>query len=85
LLLQQGVLHASGAETCFRHAIDIARQQHAKSWELRVATSLARLWQSQGKCDAARELLAPVYHWFTEGFDTVDLQEARVVLEALRT
>jgi predicted ATPase len=85
LLLQQDVLETSAVETCFRHAIDIAHQQHAKSWELRAATSLAQLWQSQGKRDAARELLAPVYRWFTEGFDTADLQEARVVLEALGT
>jgi predicted ATPase len=81
LLLQQDVLDASGAETCFQHAMGIARQQHAKSWELRAATSLARLWQSQGKCEEARKLLAPVYNWFTEGFDTVDLQEAKAVLE----
>jgi predicted ATPase len=81
LLLQQGVLHASGAETCFHHAMGITRQQHAKSWELRAATSLARLWQSQRKCEEARKLLAPVYNWFTEGFGTVDLQEAKAVLE----
>ena len=85
LLLQQGSPHASGAERCFQHAVHIARQQHAKSWELRAAISLARLWQSQGKRDAARALLAPVYYWFTEGFDTADLQEARAVLEALGT
>ena len=84
LLLQQGVLDASGAETCFQHAIDIARQQHAKSWELRAATSLARLWQDQGKRAEARKLLAPVYNWFTEGFDTADLQEAKAVLEELK-
>jgi predicted ATPase len=84
LLLQQGVLNASEVETCFQHAMDIARQQHAKSWELRAATSLTRLWQSQGKRDEARTLLAPVYHWFTEGFDTADLGEAKALLEELR-
>ncbi|HEY7490775.1 MAG TPA: hypothetical protein VIH59_06665, partial [Candidatus Tectomicrobia bacterium] len=74
LLLQQGVLDTSGAETCFQHAIDIARQQHAKSWELRAATSLARLWQSQGKRHEARALLAPIYGWFTEAAATLALQ-----------
>jgi predicted ATPase len=83
LLLQQGVLDTSGAETCFQHAIDIARQQHAKSWELRAATSLARLWRDQGKRAEARALLAPIYGWFTEGFDTADLQEAKALLDAL--
>jgi predicted ATPase len=70
-------------ETCFRQSLAIARRQQAKSWELRAAVSLARLWQQQGKRDAARELLAPVYGWFTEGFDTADLQEAQVLLEEL--
>jgi len=60
-----------------------ARQQQAKSWELRAATSLARLWQQQGKYSEARELLAPVYGWFSEGFDTADLSDARALLEAL--
>jgi predicted ATPase len=71
------------AEACFQRALDIARQQQAKSWELRAATSLARLWQQQGKRNDARQLLAEVYNWFTEGFDTADLQEARALLEAL--
>ena len=71
------------AETCFHQALDIARHQQAKSWELRAAMSLARLWQQQGKRAEARELLAPIYGWFTEGFDTADLQEARVLLEEL--
>jgi predicted ATPase len=75
--------HDTEAETCFRQALDVARQQQAKSWELRAAMSLSRLWQRQGKCDAARQLLAEVYGWFTEGFDTVDLQEAKALLEAL--
>ncbi len=64
------------AEAHFERALGIARQQHAKSWELRAATSMARLWRDQDKADEARDLLAPVYNWFTEGFDTVDLKEA---------
>jgi predicted ATPase/class 3 adenylate cyclase len=71
------------AEECFQRAIAITRQQQAKSLELRAATSLARLWQQQGKRAAAYELLAPIYGWFTEGFDTADLQEARALLDAL--
>ena len=82
-LLQQGALEASEAERCFQHAMDIAHQQHASSLELRVVTSLARLWQQQGKRTAASALLAPVYGWFTEGLDTADLQEARALLDAL--
>jgi predicted ATPase len=74
---------AVSAEACFHQALAVARRQQAKAWELRAAMSLARLWQHQGKRDAARELLAPVYGWFTEGFDTADLQEAKVLLEAL--
>jgi predicted ATPase len=69
--------------SCFHQAIRIAHSQHAKSWELRAATSLARLWQQQGKRTEACELLAPIYDWFTEGFDTADLQEAKVLLEEL--
>jgi predicted ATPase len=83
LLLSMSADHHSEAETCFRQALDIARGQQAKWWELRAAVSLARLWQQQGKRQDARELLAPVYNWFTEGFDTVDLQEAKTLLEAL--
>jgi predicted ATPase len=71
------------AAACFQQALALARQRQFRTWELRAATSLARLWQSQGKCTAARALLAPVYGWFTEGFDTVDLQEARRLLEDL--
>jgi predicted ATPase len=69
------------AETHFQRALAIARQQQAKSWELRAAMSLAGLWRSQGKVQQARELLAPVYGWFTEGFDTRDLKEAKALLE----
>jgi predicted ATPase len=71
------------AEVCFRQALEIARDQQAKSLELRAAMSLARLWQQQGKRAAARELLAPLYGWFTEGFDTADLQDAKALLEEL--
>ena len=71
------------AEACFRRALDVARRQQAKSLELRAAMSLARLWQQQGKQAEARALLAPVYGWFTEGFDTADLQEAKTLLEEL--
>ncbi len=70
-------------EDCFQEALDIARRQQAKSLELRAATSLARLWQSQDKRQDAYDLLAPVYGWFTEGFDTADLQEAKALLGEL--
>jgi adenylate cyclase len=82
-LLQQTSRNAAQAEACFQQALAIARLQQAKSWELRAATSLARLWQQQGKHTEARTLLAPIYGWFTEGFDTADLQEAKVLLETL--
>jgi len=71
------------AQTYFERALSVARQQQAKSWELRAAMSLARLWRSQGKVQQARDLLAPVYWWFTEGFDTRDLKEAKALLEEL--
>ena len=83
LLLQQPMTPQVEAETWFQRALDTARRQEAKSLELRAATSLARLWQQQGKRAEARALLAPIYDWFTEGFDTADLQEARALLEAL--
>ena len=83
LLLRQSVPDASQAAACFQQALDVARRQEAKSLELRAAMSLSRLWQAQGKRAAARELLAPIYGWFTEGFDTADLQEARALLDAL--
>jgi predicted ATPase len=82
-LLRQAVPDTAHAETCFQQALAMARRQQAKSWELRAALSLSRLWQRQGKWAAAYDLLAPVYGWFTEGFDTADLQEAKSLLEAL--
>jgi predicted ATPase len=83
LLLQQAVPEPAQAEACFQHALTIARRQQAKSWELRAAMSLSRLWQRQGKRREARGLLAPIYGWFTEGFDTPDLREAKALLETL--
>ena len=83
LLLQQGTPAVRQAEQCFQQALHLARTQQAKSWELRAATSLARLWQQQGKQAEARAQLAPLYSWFTEGFDTADLQEAQALLEEL--
>ena len=83
LLLRQARPDASQAAACFQQALAVARRQQAKSWELRAALSLSRLWQRQGKRTEARELLAPIYGWFTEGFDTADLQEARALLTAL--
>ena len=71
------------AEACFRQALAVARRQQAKSLELRAAMSLSRLWQQQGKRAEAHDLLAPIYGWFTEGFDTADLQEARALLAEL--
>ena len=71
------------AEALFKRALEIARSQEAKSFELRAATSLARLWQKQGNQDEARALLAPIYDWFTEGFDTQDLKDAKTLLDEL--
>ena len=71
------------AEDYFERALAVAREQQAKSWELRAAISMARLWRDQGRRDAARALLAPVYGWFTEGFDTPDLKDAKALLEEL--
>jgi predicted ATPase len=84
----RGVLLASlreevGAQTSFRQAIDVAQNQNAKFWELRAALDLARLWRDQGKRTEARDLLAPVYNWFTEGFDTPVLQDAKALLDQL--
>ena len=79
-------IHDDGAaEASFREAINVAQHQSAKTWELRAAMSLARLWRDQGKRDEARDLLAPVYGWFTEGFDTRDLKDAKALLEELAT
>jgi predicted ATPase len=75
--------NSAKAEVYFDRALAVARQQQAKSWELRAAMSMARLWRHQGKPQQARELLAPVYNWFTEGFDTRDLKEAKTLLEQL--
>jgi predicted ATPase len=83
LLLQQSADNHTEAETCFHHALEIARTQQAKCFELRTATSLARLWKSQGKRQEAHDLLAPVYNWFTEGFDTADLKDAKALLDEL--
>ena len=83
LLLRQAIPDTPQAETCFQQALAVARRQQAKSYELRTALSLGLLWQQQGKRTAARQLLAEIYSWFTEGFDTPDLQEARAWLDAL--
>jgi class 3 adenylate cyclase/predicted ATPase len=83
ILLDQDEGQADEAEALLREAIEIAQRQEAKSWELRAATSLARLWQRQGKRAEARDLLQPVYDWFTEGFDTQDLKDAKALLEEL--
>jgi predicted ATPase len=83
IALQSPERDTSKAEDYFERALAVARQQQAKSWELRASMSLARLWRDQGKPRQARELLAPVYGWFTEGFDTRDLKEAKVLLEEL--
>src|SRR5262249_7025432 len=81
LLLRQG--HAEAAEELYRKALSIAVEQEAKMWELRAAVSLAGLQRAQGRRSEARELLAPIYGWFTEGFDTPDLKEAKTLLEEL--
>jgi predicted ATPase len=83
LLLRRNPTAPDRAEVSYRRAIERARSQEAKSWELRASTSLARLWRDQGRCIEARKLLAPVYGWFTEGFDTADLKEAKALLDEL--
>ena len=90
LMRLRGELHRNGpvgdraaAEQSFREALAVAQGQQAKSLELRAATSMARLWREQGKRDEARNLLAPVYGWFTEGFDTLDLKQAKALLDQL--
>ncbi len=83
LRLQQAAPDVGQAETCFHQALDLSCGQHAKSLELRAATSLARLWRHQGKCQEAYDILAPVYGWFTEGLDTPDLIDAKTLLHEL--
>jgi predicted ATPase len=83
IVLKSSPSDATKAESCFELALSVARAQQAKSWELRAAMSIARLWRDQSKPQQARELLAPVYGWFTEGFDTRDLKEAKMLLDAL--
>ena len=83
LLIEQAQKNEPEGEAAFQQALVITRQQEAKSWELRAATSLARLWHSQGKTAEARDLLAPIYGWFTEGFDTADLKDAKALLSEL--
>ena len=83
MLMRQGATQQ--AETCLREAIAWAREQQAKSWELRASTTLAEVLLSQGQRDAARELLVPIYNWFTEGFETGDLRAARRLLDSVST
>jgi predicted ATPase len=83
LLLSLTADNAAAAEACYERAINVAQGQGARSLELRSATSLARLWHAQGRVETARELLAPIYAWFTEGFDTPDLKDARALLDEL--
>jgi predicted ATPase len=82
-VLAISAIHTQSAEGWLQRALDVARRQETKSLELRAAMSLSRLWQQQGKRAGAQALLAPIYGWFTEGFDTADLQEARALLDAL--
>jgi predicted ATPase len=82
-LIAYGRGQDSDAEACFRRAFELAQQQSARMWELRAATSLARLWRDRGKHVEARDLLAPVHAWFTEGFETPDLREAKALLGEL--
>ncbi len=84
IALMQPEPDAAKAEAYFERSLKVAREQQAKSWELRAAMSMSRLWRDQGKRDEARDLLAPVYGWFTEGFDTLDLKEAKALLDELR-
>jgi predicted ATPase len=83
LLLSGPAVDVSAAESCFRTAIEVARGQEARLWELRAATALARLWEAQSERRRAHDLLAPIHGWFTEGFGTPELQEARTLLDAL--
>ncbi len=83
ILLAQSRDNRAAAEACYRQAIEVAKSQEARLLELRAATSLAGLWREDGKGDLARDLLAPVHGWFTEGFDTADLKEAKALLDEL--
>jgi predicted ATPase len=83
LTLMSPEADAAKAEAHFERALAVAREQQAKSWELRAAIRMARLWRDQGKRYEARDLLAPVYGWYTEGFDTLDLKQAKALLDAL--
>jgi predicted ATPase len=83
LALKQSVPESALAERCFEQALSIARRQHEKSWELRAATSLGRLWQRRNKRDDARRLLRPLYDWFSEGFETADLHDANALLNEI--
>jgi predicted ATPase len=85
LLLRQDYSDTAEAQRCFWRAIEVARKQSAKSFELRATTSLARLLASQGRRDEARTMLAEIYNWFTEGFDTADLKDAKALLDELGT
>ena len=83
IALMSPTADAAKPEAYFERALEVARQQRARSWELRAAMSMAQLWRDQGKRDEARELLAPIYGWFTEGFDTLDLKQAKALLDEL--
>ena len=83
LLLMQNAMNVAQAENSFQQAIELARKQSAKSWELRATTSLARLLRDTGRRDEARAMLAEIYDWFTEGFDTADLKDAKALLDEL--
>jgi predicted ATPase len=83
LLLARSAEHYVEAEACFRQALEVSRRQQARSLEFRASRSLSQLWQRQGKRAEAHDLLAPIYGWFTEGFDTEDLQEAKALLQEL--
>jgi predicted ATPase len=83
LMMMESATNASQAENCFRQAIEVARKQSAKSWELRATTSVARLLMSWSRHDEARTMLADIYNWFTEGFDTADLKDAKALLDEL--
>ena len=83
MLQRQDHSKAAEAQSCFERAIEIARKQSAKSWELRATTSLARFLAKQGRRDEARTMLTEIYNWFTEGFDTADLKDAKALLDEL--